>query len=220
MHLKGLSVLQLKSHQKIIHRTTREVLRPAGLIQKGTSRLWYLDCGWYACFAEFQPFKGRQGTTLNFGISWLWYPKEYWTFDIYNRLGEFVEYEEDESFRASVLALSNHVVEYCTQTHAAIRTPEDAYALVENHKKKTDWHAFNLAILAGLAGKTDTSRSLFDLALLPQAKIAWKIELNEVISILKSELSDRQTFKRCIDARIKEARTLLKLPSTQLSYIP
>jgi hypothetical protein len=87
--LKGLSVLPFKSYQKIISKTTREVLRPAGLSQKGTSRFWYLDCGWYACFAEFQPFSGRQGRTLNFGLSWLWYPKEHWTFDVSNRVEGF-----------------------------------------------------------------------------------------------------------------------------------
>lgn len=212
--------MPLKPYQKIINKTTREVLRPAGLDQKGTSRLWYLDCGWYACFAEFQPFSNRQGTTLNFGISWLWYPQEHWTFDVFNRVGEFFEYDEDESFRSCILALSNQAVEYCTQTQAAIKTPADAYVFVENHKKKTDWHAFNLAILAGLDDKADVARSLFDAAFVDQAKVAWQIERNEVIETLKSELTDRQAFERCINARIIEARTMLKLPPTQLKYIP
>lgn len=215
-----MSVLPLKSYQKIISKTTREVLRPAGLDQKGTSRLWYLDCGWYACFAEFQPFSNRQGTTLNFGISWLWYPQEYWTFDVFHRVGEFFEYHEDESFQSCVLALSNQAVEYCMQTQAVIKTPADAYALVENHQKKTDWHAFHLAILAGLDDQTDMSLALFDAAFVPQAKIPWEIERNEVIKALKGELTDRQAFERCINARIIEARTMLKLPLTQVNYIP
>jgi hypothetical protein len=112
------------------------------------------------------------------------------------------------------------VVEYCTQTRTAIKTPADAYAFVENHKNKTDWYAFNLAILAGLAGQTDTAQSLFDTAHVPQAKIAWQKERNEVIKVLKNKLTDHQTFERCINERIVEARAMLKLPATQLSYAP
>ena len=212
--------MPLKPYQKIISETTREILRPAGLSQKGTSRFWYLDCGWYACFAEFQPFSGRQGTTLNFGLSWLWYPKEHWTFDVSNRVEGFYEYDEDESFRSAVLALSNQVVEYCTQTRSAINTPADAYAFVENHKKKTDWHAFNLAVLAGLAGQTDTAQSLFDIAHAPQAKTAWEKERNKVIEVLKNKLTDSQAFELCINDRIVKARALLSLPAVQLSYVP
>lgn len=214
-----MSALPLKPHEKIISNTTREVLRPAGLDQKGTSRLWYLDCGWYACFAEFQPVSNRQGTTLNFGISWLWYPQEHWSFDVYNRAPEFFEYEEDESFRSCVLALSNQAVEYCTRTKAAIKTPADAYVLVENHKKKTDWHAFHLAILAGLDDHADVARSLFDAAYLHQAQFAWQIERNEVIETLKRKLTDLQSFRRCINARITESRTMLRLPLTELRHI-
>lgn len=204
--------MPLKPHQRIIAETTREVLRPAGLCQKGNSRLWYLDCGWYACFAEFQPFSSRQGTTLNFGISWLWYPKKHWTFDVCNRVDGFVEHEEDESFRSSVLALSLRVVEYCTQSRSAIKTPADAFSYVENHKKKTCWHAFNLAILAGLTGQTDTARSLFDAAHSPKTKIAWQIERNEVIEVLQSKLVDHEAFGRHLNACIVEARTMLSLP--------
>ncbi len=213
-----LSVLPLKPDQKIIVKTTREVLRPAGLSQKGASRFWYLDCGWYACFAEFQPYTGRQGTTLNYGLSWLWYPREHWTLDVFNRVGDFFEYRDDESFRPAVLSLSNHVVEYCFQTLAAITNPADAYALVENHQKKTDWHAFHLAVLAGLAGWTDTARAHFDRAYSPETKIAWQEERNKVIEALKSQLTDRQAFERCIIDRIIEARALLKLPAIQPSF--
>lgn len=212
--LKVLNALGTKPYEKIIGKTTRDVLRPAGFSQKGASRFWYLDCGWYACFAEFQPYSGRQGTTLNFGVSWLWYPREHWTLDIFNRAERFFDYKDDDSFRLEVLSLSNQAVEYCSQTRATINTPADAYAFVENHKKKTDWHAFNLAVLAGLSGQPDTAQSLFDAAYLPQTQIAWEEERNEIIGLLKNQLTNRQSFERCISERIIEARALLKLPAT------
>ncbi len=218
--VNGVFVLPLKPHQKIINKTTREVLRPAGLVQKGTSRLWYLDCGWYACFAEFQPFSRRQGTTLNYGMSWLWYPQDHWTFDIFNRVEEFFDYEKEESFRSCVLALSYQAVEYCTQTQVAIKKPADAYAFVENHKEKTDWHAFNLAILAGLNDQADLAHSLFNAAFVSETSIAWQKDRNEVIEQLKGESTDRQAFERCINARIIEARARLKLDHTQVNYLP
>ncbi|MGB7260898.1 MAG: hypothetical protein WBC68_02405 [Albidovulum sp.] len=112
-----------------------------------------------------------------------------------------------------VLSLSNQAVEYCLETRATIHTPADACAIVENHKKKADWHAFHLAVLAGLSGQTDTALSLFDAAYLPQTQIAWQEERNEIIGLLKNQLTNRQSFEHCISERIIEARALLKLPA-------
>jgi hypothetical protein len=71
-----------------------------------------------------------------------------------------------------------------------------------------------------LDDQTDLALALFDAAFVPHAKISWQIERNKVIEVLKSEMTDRQTFERCINARIIEARTMLKLPPNQLNYIP
>src|SRR5690606_18901697 len=62
------------------------------------------DNGWFITVIEFQPFHGRQGTTLNVGVNFNWYEKEYFSFDIGHRQDvDFVDYEEnEEEFLAEV----------------------------------------------------------------------------------------------------------------------
>lgn len=77
-----LNVSKINTHSKILAAKTREVLRPAGIIQKGRSRFWYDDKSWYSICIEFVPSKYERGTSLHVGITWLWYPKPYWSYDI------------------------------------------------------------------------------------------------------------------------------------------
>jgi hypothetical protein len=42
-------------HTKLINAAARDVLRPMGIVQKGRSRLWYDNHGWWAGLIEFQP---------------------------------------------------------------------------------------------------------------------------------------------------------------------
>ena len=52
-------------HSKIINKTAKKIFGVYGIKQKGQSRIWLDDNGWFTTVIEFQPFRGRQGTTLN-----------------------------------------------------------------------------------------------------------------------------------------------------------
>ena len=69
-------------HSKIINKTAKKIFGVYGIKQKGQSRIWLDDNGWFTTVIEFQPFRGRQGTTLNVGVNFNWYEKEYFSFDI------------------------------------------------------------------------------------------------------------------------------------------
>ena len=63
-------------HSKIIARVAKETLAPLGLFQKGSSRTWTDDHGWWIVVIEFQPSGFGKGSYLNVGAMWLWHEKD------------------------------------------------------------------------------------------------------------------------------------------------
>ena len=59
---------------KIIVNELKEALKPYNFIQKGTSRIFYYDCGWYLILAEVIQMKTRSGikTTVITGLNFMW----------------------------------------------------------------------------------------------------------------------------------------------------
>lgn len=62
----------MSDHNRIITRTAREHLAPAGFFQAGSSRVWLEDNGWFIVKAEFQPSGFSKCSTLNMGLHFLW----------------------------------------------------------------------------------------------------------------------------------------------------
>src|SRR5256885_11111558 len=56
-------------HSKLITAAAREILRPLGLFQKGRSRVWLDDQGWWLGVVEFQPSDWSKGSYLNVGAN-------------------------------------------------------------------------------------------------------------------------------------------------------
>lgn len=57
-------------HNKILNAAAREVLRPLGFRQRGRSRMWFEDRGWWLVLVEFQPSQWSRGSYLNVGPMW------------------------------------------------------------------------------------------------------------------------------------------------------
>ena len=57
------------------------------MVRKGQSRLWLDDNGWWMAIAEFQPSQWSKGTYLNVAVSWQWYPRVDYAFDLANHKG-------------------------------------------------------------------------------------------------------------------------------------
>ncbi len=89
-----------KTHDKIIKMAANENLAPIGMFQKGQSRCWLDDNGWFLIQVEFQPSSWSKGAYLNVGISFLWDKtealNETLSFDVGYREKEHVEFKGDE----------------------------------------------------------------------------------------------------------------------------
>lgn len=109
-------------HDKIIKRICKEVLLPVGVFQRGSSRLYIDDNGYFFTVIEFQPSSWSKGTYLNIALHFLWNKNDFITFDFplggKSRVKGFVEYNNDAQFEQAIrlyaeLALE-HVLFYRT----------------------------------------------------------------------------------------------------------
>lgn len=87
-------------HARIITSAARAALRPLGLQQKGRSRTWIDDHGWWLVNIEFQPSSWRTGCYLNIGEQHLWCERDHLVFERHERPAggtAFVEFTGDEA---------------------------------------------------------------------------------------------------------------------------
>lgn len=91
---------------KIIKKLCKEIFSP-DVFQKGNSRVYLDDNGYYFTMIEFQPYSLKKGVFLNVGLSFLFNKNDYLSFSYsYNnetRIGNrFIEYINDEQFEKEV----------------------------------------------------------------------------------------------------------------------
>lgn len=103
-------VSALGTADKLIAKAAREILKPLGVFQKGSSRIWIDDNGWFLTVIGFQPSSWSKGAYLNVAISFLWEQgegfKEVLPFNIGGRELSHEEYEgDDENFYDKMLKM-------------------------------------------------------------------------------------------------------------------
>ena len=159
-------------HNKLLILAAREVLRPLGLVQRGRSRTWIDDHGWWLGVVEFQPSSWSRGSYLNVGVNWLWNPKDYLSFDD-EVTGEnhhtarvhlpgdveYFEYESDEQFAPLAGQLAKLAADEAQRLRALFPTLEAAAAalrVVEDLARSVD-----AGVALGLVGDEVAARAMF-----------------------------------------------------------
>jgi len=96
----------INPHDQIIRQLCKETLLPLGVFQKGTSRIYVDDNGYFFTVLEFQPSGFAKGTHLNIALHFLWNKRDYFSFDFPFgadiRVKNFVEYQNNEQFTCEV----------------------------------------------------------------------------------------------------------------------
>src|SRR5689334_22969736 len=98
--------VSIPAHSRLILQAAKEILIPMGLEQRGRSRTWLDDHGWWLIMVEFQPSSWSKGSYLNVGVMWLWKETDYLAFDVGHRVEAFTKYEKDEQFQPHARTLA------------------------------------------------------------------------------------------------------------------
>lgn len=155
------------AHTQIVTTAAREVLRPLGLRQRGRSRLWYADQGWWSVVVEFQPHGRENGTFLNVAAMWLWHEKPYESFDYTYpnnscRIGDFARFESEQQFTPLAKELAQKAAEEVIRYRSLFPSIHAVARHLTQKTPKQIWDTYHAGIACALAGNSLEARGLFE----------------------------------------------------------
>lgn len=204
------------NHNKIIYQAARSVLKNNGLFQKGSSRMWIDDNGWFLIVVEFQPSNWDKGSYLNVSIHYLWQMQDYISFDFGHRENEFVAFSGDaEQFYADMVLLANKALEKVIE-YRRFREIEFAkkQILHRNGFASASHELYNKMMILGLA--KDSEAKKYCAALLEETKyaedetaapLAYDVKYrHELIEEILPLIDDPLAFEQYIKSKIRKQR--------------
>lgn len=153
---------------KIIKKICKEVF-PSEVFQKGNSRVYLDDNGYYFTMIEFQPYSLKKGAFLNAGLSFFFYKDTGLTFSYsYNnevRIGKrFIEYINDEQFekdiREYVLLANDYILRY--REFANI---DYAKEYIVNELNDNNWNPYIKSMLYFLTNDIENGKKYYQMFL-------------------------------------------------------
>lgn len=127
-----------QDHNKIIKQAAEEVLKPLGVFQRGQSRLWIDDNGWFLTLVEFQPSGFSKGSHLNVALNFLWDQD-------FSSTALSFHFPIGGAFRQNAfVALANHETDFY---EAMTTMAQKAAGLVEEYRQFRDLSHARKAIL-------------------------------------------------------------------------
>lgn len=216
---QGLVVSSDSEHGRLINVAARSVLGPLGFWQKGRSRVWLADRGFWLCVVEFQPSGYRKGSYLNVAAHWLWGVTGVVSHDYrIERQKPWAPFEDVEQFSSAIRRLALQAGQESEHLRSIIsRTGEAATRLVERAEsfakagRGGGWPAFDAAVALGLSGDSKGARKLFDEAYATIS--AWRPDLALLIAPFSKALEDPSSFVTFVDQRINARRVEFGLPT-------
>jgi hypothetical protein len=209
------------SHNLILNKAARDILRPLGLLQKGQSRSWIDDHGWWLGNVEFQQSSWSKGSYLNVGAMWLTYPADYFSFNEGYRKEAHVEYLNDAQFTlkaAWLVQRASEEIEILRDKYKDLKKTSEL--LAQGVDKTASWRCYYAATLCGLVGKIEESRRLFKQIINDEDDkgIDWVKRRREVSEQLIALLENPPKYKSKLIEFVRRTRAELKLPNVEILF--
>ena len=110
--MDGADVASKINHNRFLNYAARTILQNNGLFQKGQSKTWIDDNGWFLIIVEIQPKDWNKGAYLNVGIDYLWREKEKMGLDFGHCQREFIAFKDrEETFYNDLLIMYSIAME-------------------------------------------------------------------------------------------------------------
>jgi hypothetical protein len=199
-------------HTQLLTEAARRALRPLGLQQKGRSRTWLDDRGWWTGVVEFQPSSWSKGSYLNVGVNWLWFEKKYLSFDYGYRLGGFVSFEDEAQFARVAENLAESAANEIRRLRSLFDTVSSAAKHLAARPERTFWNDFHAGVACGLAGETRLARRAFRKVTSDDDDSDWVKAAVALAQSYSLAVEDLASFRSKIQTVIHRARVLLRLP--------
>jgi hypothetical protein len=200
-------------HSNLLNKAARSVLRPLGLIQKGRSRTWFDDNGWWLGVVEFQPSSWSRGSYLNVGCNWLWVEKDYLSFDEGYRVEGFTEFKNINQFSAVAAALADRAATEMKRYRLLFQSVQMVSDYYIGKNPNGFWPSFHAAMACGIAGRVSAAHSFFVRVIETEDDRDWVFAARAEAKRLDSVVTDTEAFRKIVIEKVARARQLLKLPT-------
>ena len=195
-----------------IRDAARRHLGTLGLQQKGRSRFWFDDRGWFVIGVEFQPGFGK-GTYLNVGCCWLWNPKEYFSFDLGSRELGFESFTSLSEWQQTIDRIAQLAAERVIYYRSLLASPRSLADYFRSHPPQDFWQMYHAGIASALADRSQDARDYLLQAAAQELADSpdWLKQAAKSCRLLLELLHTPALFSSHIIAGIQQTRLLFKL---------
>lgn len=200
-------------HNSLIARAARRALAPLGLRQRGRSRTWLDDHGWWLTVIEFQPSTFSRGTYLNVGAMWLWRRTDHLSFDYGSRVEGFAEYRTEADFGRRIAAVADRAAAEVLRYRVQFPDIAAVWRILGPDGSLGGWKQYHAAVAGALAGDRGGAEAYLDGLSSPGGEDPeWLRDLRSWAHELRLLLPHPPVLRARLDAVIRESRVALKLP--------
>ncbi|WP_157536067.1 hypothetical protein [Kitasatospora mediocidica] len=203
---------------RIITSAARESLKPLGLAQRGRSRLWIDDHGWWLGVVEFTPPR-TAGSGLHIGAMWLWHDVDRLAFHVDAGQSGAELFRTENQFKPLALELSRRAAADVTALRQKFPALPDVAQYVTSRPVRPGflWDGFDAGIAAALIGDPDTARDHFERVLREDALAPWMAEAQEKARALHAIAADHDAVAAWVTRAVGSCRSKLGLDAVPLA---
>jgi hypothetical protein len=202
-------------HSRLIAQAAKSALGSIGCKQKGRSRTWYDDHGWWLGLVEFQPSSWSKGSYLNVGAMWLWNATGGWSFDFAghngSRVETFREFQNETQFSRAATQLANRAVEELQALRMQLASIQSAASRLASTPGSPVYCHYHAAVSAALVGDHATADVQFEVLAAIPVHAPWVSALQAKAKPLALAAHAPEKFRKLVELEVKEARRLLGL---------
>jgi hypothetical protein len=199
---------------KILNNVARGPFKAMRLMQRSPT-IWLDDQAWWTTIIELQSSKRGDGAFLNVGVCWLFYPKDYLSFDLGYREIEFAAYEGEPQFALIAKGFVERATAKAAELRDALATVAGAWSFVRHfaHGQQQDaWWVLQEGVLAGLADDWKFARAALTAVASTPTQWDWEAARSRYSARLLEATVDRESFRLEVADGVLAGRTALKLP--------
>lgn len=207
-------------HNAVITAQARHMLKPLGLVRKGTSRVWIDDHGWWTIQVEFQPSSWSKGSYLNIGVNWLLYEGSAGAFNIGSRVDvPFIEATGSERFEQDAHDLALRARDEVEKLRAQFSTLEAATSYYRDSGRRSAWDDYYYGVVLAIAGDIVGARAAFESVPTHRMHYGWEKALTQRASELHKLAADRTAFIETIRGIVLRTRSIGNLPDWESDFV-
>ena len=143
---------------KLINRAARERLKALGLTQKGQSRLWLDDHGWWVIGVVFETFAHVQGSQLVVLADFMWHRRDYVAYAVGGPVRDqddrelACRFEDEETFERCAAMLADRAVAEVAALRSQFPSLQAWADHLDHVAGEDSWRQFDAAMAAALTG--------------------------------------------------------------------